>query len=204
MEAAMAKRQVTPEMMTHSQEKIRKLQREREFINNQKGAHFYGGDISDLQKRSVEMERESANLPKEGFAKSSTGKAWENTADSSIESQTVGDTLEWYRQKLKDKEGYQKAQGMFAEDQYMQNIINAARQRDSTDKVSQEALANMPWMEKVDPKTNVYELQSGVNGVEFRHLIDELNNAMNPNTDLPEHLRITPETLNKMNMAQAS
>ncbi|NDF51664.1 MAG: hypothetical protein EB116_16580, partial [Betaproteobacteria bacterium] len=41
MEAAMAKRQVTPEMMTHSQEKIRKLQREREFINNQKGAHFY-------------------------------------------------------------------------------------------------------------------------------------------------------------------
>ena len=204
MEAAMAKRQVTPEMMTHSQEKIRKLQREREFINNQKGAHFYGGDISDLQKRSVEMERGSANLPKEGFAKSSTGKAWENTADSSIESQTVGDTLEWYRQKLKDKEGYQKAQGMFAEDQYMQNIINAARQRDSTDKVSQEALANMPWMEKVDPKTNVYELQSGVNGVEFRHLIDELNNAMNPNTDLPEHLRITPETLNKMNMAQAS
>ncbi|NCV64145.1 MAG: hypothetical protein EBW49_09605 [Betaproteobacteria bacterium] len=142
MEAAMAKRQVTPEMMTHSQEKIRKLQREREFINNQKGAHFYGGDISDLQKRSVEMERGSANLPKEGFAKSSTGKAWENTADSSIESQTVGDTLEWYRQKLKDREGYQKAQGMFAEDQYMQNIINAARQRDSTDKVSQEALAN--------------------------------------------------------------
>jgi hypothetical protein len=62
---------------------------------------------------------------------------------------------------------------------------------------------------KLAPKTNVYDLprQAGygkrlIQGLGFDHLIDELNNATRPNTDLPERLRIDYNKLDRMSVPQ--
>lgn len=63
-----------------------------------------------------------------------------------------------------------------------------------------------PWLAKVPPKTPVnYMLRSsGANqGVGFDHLVDELTNAMNPNSGLPPELLLKPESLSRVSVPQA-
>ena len=42
-----------------------------------------------------------------------------------------------------------------------------------------------------------------VGNLEFRHLLDELGNSISPTSDLPKHLQIKPETLDKMTVPHA-
>lgn len=61
-----------------------------------------------------------------------------------------------------------------------------------------------PWLAKVDPSTPVYEPASApVDGYNlgFEHLMDELGNALNPESGLPAHLRITPEQIKSGNFS---
>jgi hypothetical protein len=62
-----------------------------------------------------------------------------------------------------------------------------------------------PWLLKVPPETTVYDLAAGNNmrDLGFDHLVDELRNAMDPTTDLPNNLRIDPKDLHKITMPQA-
>ena len=52
-----------------------------------------------------------------------------------------------------------------------------------------------------DPKTNIYHFDSSRVG--FMHLTDELFNAIDARTDLPQHLRITPKDLERMTVPDA-
>lgn len=68
-------------------------------------------------------------------------------------------------------------------------------------------LSANPWLEKVGKDVPVYgtELRRGVEDrLGFSHLTDELRNALNPESGLPEALRIAPEKLAKMNVAQVA
>jgi hypothetical protein len=63
-----------------------------------------------------------------------------------------------------------------------------------------------PWLEKLDPETPVYEVNSFrqmTNDLGFDHLVDELKNAIRHDSDLPTHLRLTPEKLEKVSVPQA-
>jgi hypothetical protein len=73
----------------------------------------------------------------------------------------------------------------------------------------QKAFGNIeknPWLNKVSPETEVYGLSSGSRSLDqagFDHLIDELKNAIRPDSDLPARLRYKPEDLEKVTMEQA-
>lgn len=57
-----------------------------------------------------------------------------------------------------------------------------------------------------NPNALAYELNRGTpvsEGLGFRHLIDELRNATNPNSGLPASLRLTPQQLEKVTVPQA-
>lgn len=74
---------------------------------------------------------------------------------------------------------------------------------------SSQNLIDNPWLAKVPPETDVYSL-GGPYGVSektrslgFNHLIDELDNATNPESTLPANLRLTPAQLDKVTMSDA-
>ena len=61
-----------------------------------------------------------------------------------------------------------------------------------------------PWLAKVPPETSVYYPEKGLTeNLGFKHLIDELRNATNPESGLPKNLLIDPADLGKITMPQA-
>jgi len=62
-----------------------------------------------------------------------------------------------------------------------------------------------PWIRKVPPETDIYGVSSAgvVYDLGFNHLIDELRNAMNPNSGLPRDLLIDPKKIDKISVPQA-
>jgi uncharacterized protein YidB (DUF937 family) len=67
-------------------------------------------------------------------------------------------------------------------------------------------LASNPWLEKVPPETKVYDIgprQSNFEALGFNHLVDELRNAVNPESGLPANLRLKYQDLEKVTVPQA-
>jgi hypothetical protein len=55
-----------------------------------------------------------------------------------------------------------------------------------------------------DPTAKINELSSGTPiELGFDHLVDELNNSINKYSDIPQHLRLKPETLDRITVPQA-
>jgi len=81
-----------------------------------------------------------------------------------------------------------------AKDYQKQNWFSKSKQNDNS------------WIEKLDPETPVYEvneLSPMRASLGFNHLVDELKNAIRHDSDLPTHLRLTPEKLEKVSVPQA-
>lgn len=67
-----------------------------------------------------------------------------------------------------------------------------------------ELVEKDPWLLKVPPETRVYELLGGANEeLGMQHLVDELRNAINPASGLPENLRWKYSDLDKVTVPQA-
>jgi hypothetical protein len=61
-----------------------------------------------------------------------------------------------------------------------------------------------PWLLKVPPETRVYDMLRGADeDLGFSHLVDELKNAINPASGLPENLRWKYSDLDKVSVPQA-
>ena len=63
-----------------------------------------------------------------------------------------------------------------------------------------------PWIEKLDPNTPIYRIADShtfSSDLDFNHLMDELRASLSPNSELPAHLRLTPDKLNKVSVADA-
>jgi hypothetical protein len=174
MEAARQARGFTPEMMTSSQERIRQLNKERDFIEAQQGLHFDPSERHmDWRRADNTIEfrklggypefRKLGGYPLEGLAGSDVGRRWELLSDSAI-----------FPLKA---EGYLQA--------YTPNS---------------NLVKGNPWLLKVPPETVVHDI--GPHSVElgFNHLTDELKNAMNPGSGLPEEFLIDPAALEKMSV----
>lgn len=50
---------------------------------------------------------------------------------------------------------------------------------------------------------NPFASGAGISDLGFPHLIDELSNALNPESGLPQHLQLTPEAVKQMSMEKA-
>lgn len=67
-----------------------------------------------------------------------------------------------------------------------------------------EQIETNPWLLKVPPETRVYELLGGANEeLGMQHLVDELKNAINPESGLPASLRLKYSDLEKVTVPQA-
>ena len=71
-----------------------------------------------------------------------------------------------------------------------------------------KTLAENPWLEAVKvkaPATPVYSRSSLANSEDlgFNHLIDELSNALNPESGLPRHLLLDPKSIERVSVPQA-
>lgn len=62
-----------------------------------------------------------------------------------------------------------------------------------------------PWLSKLDPESKTYSvLGTDLRGeLGFEHLVDELRNAMDPDSGLPRELLIKPESLSRLSVPQA-
>jgi len=67
------------------------------------------------------------------------------------------------------------------------------------------AVLSNPWLKKVPPETTVYSLDPFIDARElgFSHLVDELRNAVNPESGLPRELLWKYADLNKVTVPQA-
>ena len=60
-----------------------------------------------------------------------------------------------------------------------------------------------PWIKELPPDTPVYDVDKyELYSLHFGHLLDEVRNAMDPDTTLPERLRIDPNKLDRMSVPQ--
>ena len=62
-----------------------------------------------------------------------------------------------------------------------------------------------PWVAKLDPTTPMYRYNTGISTQDlgFDHLIDELSNALNPESGLPRQLLLDPKSLERVSVPQA-
>ena len=61
------------------------------------------------------------------------------------------------------------------------------------------------WIGKVDPKSHVYDIagDEAPDWLGFTHMRDELWNAIREDSDLPQHLRLTPDQISQMGIEKA-
>jgi hypothetical protein len=65
-------------------------------------------------------------------------------------------------------------------------------------------IKNNPWLLNLPPDTTLYKLDTIDGNLEFRHMIDELKNSLDPLSNLPKHLKIAPKDLEKMTVDDVS
>jgi hypothetical protein len=186
IEKARRERNVDPEVLTRSQARLRELQKEQDLIKNRKGLHFNIAD-NDVRTESARVLRAEQGLPEANTAKSRIGKLWEDTSDYTI------------------RRGAYHEQIPFQAFEEMRDVPQP-------DRLARLAEINKAELEKLggefavqNPEALAYSMNRGVPArtLGFEHLTDELVNALHFN-DLPEYLRLTPKTLDKMSVAQAA
>jgi hypothetical protein len=69
--------------------------------------------------------------------------------------------------------------------------------------LDEDIVAQNPWLKKVDPEAEVYYATGLPRDVHFDHLVDELQNAINPHSGLPKELQLRPESLDRLSVQQA-
>jgi hypothetical protein len=180
MERTRLERGRTPEEMTASQARIRELQRERALIASQTGLHIDPAEVG-VNRYAAPLQRANARYPREGLGRSATGRAWEDASDVSIAGNTAREIL-----TPRDNEYLTPS---------------------AIGRIYDEAIDKNPWLLKIPPESNVYNLRDtgglhNFRGLGFEHMMDELSNATRPDSDLPENLRIDPNYLSKMSVPQ--
>ncbi len=175
LEKARAERGFTPEMLTRSQARLRELRRERDYIARQSGSHINPREL-ELANRWVP---ESVPDMRERMG---------------YEVQGIGETPLG--------KGWENMADMSIRPTRARVLIDP--QLYSTKELNAKIEEN-PWLTKVPPETRVYQVDRGqFDDLGFGHMRDELRNALDPESDLPDALKITPDKLKMLNMAQAS
>jgi hypothetical protein len=135
-----------------------------------------------IEPMSVGRAREAAGFPEEGFAqREHAERGWPMGAEEDRTRMAAG----W--EALADEAigTYRAGSRMFSDPEL-------------------PVVQENPWLTKVPPETPVYSTgpMSAVD-LDFRHLVDELRNALDPASDLPRELRYTPKDIERVTVPQA-
>lgn len=122
----------------------------------------------------------------------------------------------WDMQAMRSSQGFpEKGMAVSPEAQFWEFVADRAISIDEPQRLLHTkssdtgipTVQSNPWLEKLDPKTPVYDMESAYSRLYehtgFRHLIDELTNAASPDSDLPRSLQLSPEKLQKVTVPQA-
>lgn len=122
----------------------------------------------------------------------------------------------WDMQAMRSSQGFpEKGMAVSPEAQFWEFVADRAISIDEPQRLLHTkssdtgipTVQSNPWLEKLDPKTPVYDMESAYSRLYehtgFRHLIDELTNATNPDSGLPRSLQLSPEKLQKVTVPQA-
>jgi len=175
MEKAQRERGVDPEMLTRSRARILELEKEREFIAARTGLHYEPRTTPELYRGGVNFARQNQGFPSTAVARSEAGKLWEDLSDR-----------------------------FFMTRSSVEDVTSPNYFMRDTD--AQRILAENPWLSQVPPETQVQMLNRGISQQDtgFKHMTDELRNALNPESGLPPSLQISPKDLEKMSVPQVA
>lgn len=185
-------RDVNPEVLTRSQARLRELQKEQDLIKNRKGIHSVPRAWGDIDAEIAQDVRKAAGMPVEDTAVSPAGKSWEYLSDRSINKASYEDLIPTLNMPSSVVEMYKAAP-----DAEKANVVAMWKK---------EQLERLGGQYAVDnPQALVYGMNTSIpaRDLGFDHMMDELHNAL-LNEGLPEYLRLTPKTLDKMSVAQAA
>jgi hypothetical protein len=131
-----------------------------------------------------------AGYPEENLLNTRRAEEWETLSDSAIDPNIAGnyqEDIQLGRQRLENR----KPEFKSILGDWDPNVEMAEKN---------------PWIEKLDPNTPIYRIadsQTFSSDLDFNHLMDELRASLSPDSELPAHLRLTPEKLNKVSVADA-
>jgi hypothetical protein len=118
--------------------------------------------------------RHEGGMPMANTSATHYGQAWEDAADSAVRTRTP--------------------------QQYIDAVDSNYRTKSFTKSIGD----SQEWLRKVDPQTKIYSAKSGaMDDLGFDHLVDELKNALDPESGLPRHLMLTPDAVKNMSMEKA-
>jgi hypothetical protein len=171
-------------MMTQSQARLRELRRERAQLEAQAGLHLPAETFLEFAGRGpapdVAFARKQGGYPELGFVEENAGDLYGGLTDQ--QRMAIG----W------------------------ENIADAPISPDKAGELAgiRSVLDRNPWLAKAPPETTVYSLYGGSTvrneNLGFGHLVDELRNAVNPESGLPRELLLKYEDLPKLSVAQAA
>lgn len=128
----------------------------------------------------LKQKRANAGFPREGMTKGHHASTlWEMLSDEAVKNNPAS--------------------------LFVDEVLN----KESRNKGIQTVIDHNSWIAKVaekDPNTPIYYVSSTdvSHDLEFRHMVDELQEALNPNSVLPQNLKITEKDLEKMTVDDVS
>jgi hypothetical protein len=168
-------------------------------LAHEEGFSHIPGEAEELGMwlpEDVAAMRVKAGYPEEGFAvqrhaeagypqametNSRKAEMWEALSDAEITANPAGEFQERFRMARE-----------------MPNFVSNGRQ--------EIAIAERnPWIEKLDPQTPIYKIDRPMDlneNLGFKHMADEIENMLDPESGLPAALRMTPQQLDKVTMKQ--
>lgn len=185
-------RDVNPEVLTRSQARLRELQKEQDLIKNRKGIHSVPRGWGDIDAELAQEVRKAAGVSSENMGVSPVGKSWEDLSDRAIKQASYEDLIPTLDMPSSVVEMYKAAPV-----EERANVVANWKK---------EQLERMGGQYAVDnPEALAYNMNTGIpaRDLGFDHMMDELQNSL-LNEALPEYLRLTPKTLDKMSVAQAA
>ena len=159
--------------------------------------HFdYQNRVDPMQDDPFAIDsppRYDSNTKFKRYGESREGLTWEDISDREIRIETAGGLL--------DPKSYYSSRRDKLADEFMFEETGP----DVVNKKIEETLEKYPWLSKVPPETKVFSPKSNANrytsrNLRFDHLMDEMRNAMDPDSNLPVELRIDAEKVEQMSV----
>ena len=168
-------------------------------LAHEQGYSHIPGEAEELGvwlPEDVAAMRVKAGYPEEGFAvkrhadagypenmevNSRKAEMWEALSDAEITSQPAGALIKSFR------------------------LAEEFSDASNGNKTLLRMKKDNPWIEKLDPQTPIYKIDRPMDlneNLGFKHMADEIENMLDPESGLPAALRMTPQQLDKVTMKQ--
>ena len=170
---------LTTDELTRSRQRTIALEKELKIAEQSAPAHTQH-TLEEIMTPGVRRRRHLEGFPAEGVGKSGPARDWEHITDLSVRSGSVGR----FFPKIAD----------FTEKTPEGHLLNPT---------TGELIPDGAWLKDMHPLKDKLTRLDDPRSLEFGHLVDELHNAINPDSGIPKNLQITPQQLGSLSVPQA-